>query len=146
MIKEKAIIVNSDNKNLYVKIIVENNESCSSCKAKSFCNANDKEFVIPLDDSNKNFNKNEEVYIILENISILKLSLIVYGIPFVFSLLGIFLGYFLIFSKFEENIKVLLSFIMSVVLLLLSLVIVKIIDRKFEKSIKYNIKKVEDKD
>lgn len=141
MIKEKAIIIKKDQKFYYLKILSQNNEGCSSCKAKYLCNINDKEFRIPISKNDYDFNVNETVFLIVDNISILKLSFIVYGIPFLFTISGIFIGYFLLFKKYEENIKVLLSFLFSIISLTLSLLLVKVIDKKISKKFTYRIEK-----
>ena len=142
MIREKAKIIKKDKNFIYLKIIGdENSGGCEVCKAKSICNFQDKEIKIDNIEDYKDFNENEFVYLIINDFSILKITSIVYGIPFVFTLSGIFLGYFIFFKKFEENIKVIFSFFLSTISLLISLLIIKFIDKKYFNKFKMKIEK-----
>lgn len=140
MIEEMGQIVNiKKNKFIEVMILDPDSSSCESCVNKHFCSIQGKILKIPFFEG---FNKQDVVKVKMENMSILKATALVYGIPLIMLILGIFTGYYIFFNKYSESLKSLYSFILSMILLVVSGFIVYFIDKKYHNKIKYNIEKI----
>ncbi len=129
MIIEKAIIEEIiEDKKIVVRFIGNgDSEGCASCKSKSLCHVNEKKFDLPFESGH---NVGENVLVKMENISILKATSIVYGIPLIALVGGILLGYYVIFKNITNvDLKSVYSFLIGCGFIGLSYFVIKILDK-----------------
>lgn len=140
MIEEMGQIVNIKKDDfMEVKIIEPDSSKCNKCVNKHFCSLQGKVLKIPYFEG---FQKKDIVKIKIENVSILKATSLVYGIPLIMLIIGIFTGYYIFFKGYSENLKSLYSFILSIIMLTISGFIIYFLDKRINKKVKYHLEKI----
>ena len=135
MIKEGLVLENNHGN---LKILVDRNSACGSCAANGSC-AERKSTVIEIF-SQDNISKGDRVILESEASEITKLSAAVYAFPALMMILGAFIpNIFLKNTRIDINI---LTLLFVVVFLIISIMIVRILDKKYEQKSLMKVRKI----
>lgn len=126
-------IVNSDTAMLKMRRM----SACAKCgKCKSIGDSESQEIVVEVDNS-IGAKVGDTVEVTMDNINILKATALVYVVPLIGLMLGVFVTYFILSStKITTHIEV-ISGVMGIIVMLLSYLMLKVNDRKFKESKKF---------
>ena len=140
MIQDTGIIVSID-KEKGLGVMVDGVDKCESCSIKTNCAQKRGEVLyIPYKDG---YAIGQKVKIEIGSISLYTTSIVLYGIPLVVFLCGIFAGYYIFFKNMEEFIKSILSFALSLLLLIPVGFAIRAFDKKKQKQVTYHIEKID---
>lgn len=131
-----GIVRAKNNNKIFVEFTRESacGESCESCSAK--CAESESElFEFP---NTLSANIGDVVKIKTRDKSILSYKFLVYGLPLILFMSTITISYYLMSKMFMKNIE-LMSLIMGIISLIISYLIIKGIDHKFQKANKGDI-------
>ncbi len=126
-------IVNSDTAMLKMKRM----SACAKCgKCKSIGDSESQEILVEVDNT-IGARVGDTVEVTMDNINILKATALVYIVPLIGLMLGVFVTYFILtYAKITPHIEV-ISGVMGIIVMLLSYLILKANDRKFKESKKF---------
>jgi sigma-E factor negative regulatory protein RseC len=100
LIVEEGIVISVENE--FANVAVIQSESCNDCSAKIFCKPkSSNENIIKVDNS-FGAKAGDEVRFQVEGIKLLNASFLLYGIPLIILLIGIFLG-LSVFSNYANK-------------------------------------------
>ena len=110
MIEDKGIIIKID-KEEGIGIKIEGLESCDTCAVKSNCAQKRGEILnIPYVEG---FDVGDRVKIKITTISLINASIFIYLFPLIIFISAILVSYFILFTKSEEILRALYSFVLS---------------------------------
>lgn len=140
MIEDNGTIVSIDKiRGLGVK--VDGVENCEICSIKANCGQKRGEILyLPFNDG---FSVGDRVKIKIISVSLLTASFFIYIVPLILFLSSILISYYILFSKSNELNRAIFSFLIAILVLLPYGFILKIYDKKKQKQIKYEIKKID---
>lgn len=126
-------IVNSDTAVLKMKRM----SACAKCgKCKSIGDSESQEILVEVNNT-IGARVGDTVEVTMDNIDILKATALVYIVPLIGLMLGVFVTYFILtYAKITPHIEA-ISGVMGIIVMLLSYLILKANDRKFKESKKF---------
>mgnify|MGYP006303972445 CR=1 FL=1 len=98
MIEERARVEKLSERDMELRIIVPG--ECEKCGVKDNCYGNNRHITVP---KRPGLDIGDEVDLSIRNISVLKMTGLIYGIPLIGLIVGLFSGYFLFFRAFTEE-------------------------------------------
>ncbi|MBE0551521.1 MAG: SoxR reducing system RseC family protein [Ignavibacterium sp.] len=120
---EEGIV--KESKDGIATIVISDSESCKECTAKLYCkpgNSNERSLIVK---DTFGVNTGDKVRISIRGSQILRVSFLIYGIPLILMLAGLFLG-----MQFFQIHKELYSTIFAVGLVSIYILIIHFIDKK----------------
>jgi positive regulator of sigma E activity len=136
MIEERARVEKLSDKEMELRIIVPG--ECDKCGVKDNCYGNNRVISVP---KRPGLVIGDEVDLSIRNISVLKMTGLIYGIPLIGLIVGLFSGYFLFFRSFTEDPRILLSVSVCVVCFFLAGSLVSRLEKRAGKRLEYCIEK-----
>ncbi len=137
MIEETGIVTGRRGTELEVSIVVPGD--CENCGVKDSCYAVDKHLYVPAKDD---ISLNDRVRVVAKDLSVLKITAFVYGLPLLFLLTGVLAGYYLFFSAMTENPRILSTAGFTALLFIVSGFIVSKIDKRLKHKMHFDIEKI----
>jgi positive regulator of sigma E activity len=137
MIEETGIVTGRRENELEVSIVVPGD--CENCGVKDSCYAVDKHLLVPAKDD---ISVNDRVRVVVRDLSVLKITAFVYGLPLVFLLAGVLAGYYLFFAAVPENPRILATAGITALFFIVSGFIVSKIDKRLKHKMQFDIEKI----
>lgn len=137
MIEEYGVVERVSDDGTVVRITAP--AACDRCTIRESCHAAGKSVTVP---EIYELQPAQPVRLRISNASILGVTLITYGIPFVTLIGGLFGAYFALFAGYGEDARILLSVVVGVAALLLSGFAVARIDRSMVRRFRYTLEPV----
>ena len=115
------------------QVIIQRSSACGDCGA---CQVGKNKLTMETNAVNAvGAQRGDQVEVEMSFVNILKASLILYGIPLIVFILGVFAGNYIPFQNQPDN--PLISFLSGLLLMTLSYIVIKIFDQKGVFSVKY---------
>lgn len=137
MIEEYGVIESVTDDGTTVRITMP--AACDQCTIRESCHAAGKSITVP---AVYDMARAQPVRLLIRHASVLQATLVMYGIPFAAMLTGLFGSYFTVFAQYAEETRILLSFAVGAVALLVSGFVVARLDRLLERRFRYVLEPV----
>ena len=137
MIEEYGVVERVSDDGTVVRITAP--AACDRCTIRESCHAAGKTVTVP---EIYDLQPAQSVRLRISNASVLPMTLLTYGIPFVALIGGLFGAYFSLFAGYAEDARVLLSSAAGVATLVLSGFVVARLDRRIARRFRYALEPV----
>ncbi len=137
MIEEYGVVESVTDDGTTVRITMP--AACDQCTIRESCHAAGKTITVP---AVYDLAQAQPVRLMIRHASVLQATLVMYGIPFMALLAGLFGSYFSLFAQHAEETRILLSFAVGAVALLASGFLVARLDRRLERRFRYVLEPV----
>lgn len=115
--------------------------ACDQCTIRESCHAAGKTVTVP---TVYDMVRAQPVRLVIRHASVLQATLVIYGIPFIALLAGLFGSYFVVFAGHAEETRILLSFAVGAAALLVSGFLVARLDRRLERRFRYDLEPIQE--
>jgi positive regulator of sigma E activity len=137
MIEERAVVERVHAETMDVRI--SQPEQCDTCAVRENCYSHGNVLTVP---RTPGIGAADQVRVVITNTSVLGLSALVYGVPLIAVLLGIILGYSLLFAGFGDTARTLASLGLGLGLMAVAALVVRHVSRHIAENIEYATERI----